>query len=309
MTALYPPASASTPTLVLVGARSNAGRAIARLWPADRLVAIHRDSADPRGIGVPDYLAVAEHALEPGCVVVNCVGTPHGTAGVLLRINRDVALAWAEAAQRRGAAGFVNLSSFSVYGRNECIGPATPAQPDGAYGASKLAADEGLAARETAAMPIARLRIPMLFGDGPDKLAQIVGLTTRLRMVPRLPHPIARAMLGYGALARAIAYLAAAPQGGVFHHADRQEFGYDLLAARIAAVRGVRVSRVPVSRIAERLAALAVPGLHARLLASSRVDPALLLDCPVSPDEGLIAALDALIAQGAYRAAGNTIAR
>lgn len=309
MTSFTPPALDKTPKLVLVGARSKAGRAITRLWPANRLVSVHRDRAGWDGIAVADYLAVAEQALEPGCVVVNCVGTPRGSTEELLRINRDVALSWADAARQRGAAGFINLSSLSVYGRAEYIDAATPTNPDGAYGASKLAADEALAAFDSAVMPIARLRIPMLFGDGPDKLSQIAGLTTWLRMVPRPSRLIARAMLGYGALARAVLHLATDPRGGVLHHADPCEFAYDLLAERIAAVQGRPVLRPAIPRIAEAIAAAALPGLHARLLASSRIDHTLLVDCPVPPEDGLVAALDSLVATGAYRVAGSKIAR
>lgn len=285
------------PVLVVVGARSRAGRAILRAWPGP-LIAVHRGADDGRGFAVADYATVPAGAIPAGSVVVNCVGTPNGDAAELDRINRLIPLAWARAARAAGSAGFVQLSSFAVYGRADEVGAATPERPTSDYGRAKLAADRDLLALMDDRFRIVVARIPMLFGnDGADKLGRLVGLLARLGIVPVTRPPIARAMLSYDALAAALIGLVDAPVRGVTLLADPTSFSYELVAERLLRARSLAVCRVTIPGFAAALFGRVAPGIHSRLLASSRVAPDEHFRFDMPPGASLVEEIDRLIAR------------
>ena len=281
-------------SIVLVGAASRAGKAIAEAIAHRGVIPVHR--GDGPGVVVRDYAEVPRGSIPEGSTVINCVGTPRGAWGELQRINVDVALSWARAAKLAGAAHFIQLSSFSVYGRAHWIERGTPETPASDYGHAKLAADNALVQLSSPTMPITALRIPMLFGDGADKLSQIVRLTAKSAIVPQTTEPMPRSMLSYQGLARAVAALVDDPRSGAVLFADPTPFDYDLLAERISAVTGRRVSRLRVGRLASAFARKFAPSIHARLLAPSFLAPAAALECDLPESVTLIPYLDRLIA-------------
>ncbi len=282
----HSPPPADIPPLVLIGAHSRAGRAILRAWPGEAVTAVHRGAGD--GVRVDDYAAVPPGAIPRDAFVVNCVGTPRGGEPDLLRLNRDVALRWAEAAVQGGARHFVQLSSFAVYGRAERIDAATPEAPVNLYGESKRAADRALA---DIGLPVTSLRIPMLFGDGPDKLTQLVAAVRKARVGPALKPPVARSMLSYTALASAVVELARHPVSGIVPVADPTPFTYELLADVLREETGRRPLPVPVPGLVRSLVRVAAAPLHARLLASSLLDPASAWRFPIAESASLTHAL------------------
>jgi UDP-glucose 4-epimerase len=277
------------PPLVLIGARSRAGRAILAAWPGKQVVAVHRGDGD--GVQVDDYAAVPPAVVPPDAFVVNCVGTPKGGEPELLRLNRDVALRWAQAAAQVGARHFVQLSSFAVYGWAERIDAGMPETPVNAYGRSKLAADRALA---DVGLPVTSLRIPMLFGDGPDKLTQLVAAVRKARVVPALKPPIKRSMLSYAALAAAVVELARHPVIGVVPVADPAAFTYERLADVLWEETGCRPLPLPIPGVISSLVRAAAAPLHARLLASSLLDPASAWRFPIPESASLTHALRCL---------------
>ena len=281
------------PTLVLIGSQSRAGRAITRIWPG-RIVAVHR--GDGPGLGLYDYAQVPEGAIPPGSVVVNCVGTPIGAGEELYRVNRDVAVRWGKAAKAAGATQFIQLSSFAVYGSVALIDAATPERPETAYGRSKLAADLDLRSCAAPGFGVTLVRIPMLFGDGPDKLTRLVDMVRMTRIVPRVVPPIERAMLGYDALASAIHALALKPVDGVVLVADPAAFSYELLRDRVHRVTARRLRSVPVPAAAAAIVRRIAPAAHARLLASSRLATEVAYRFTMPDGASLVAALDRIAA-------------
>lgn len=234
-------------------------------------------------------------AIPSGSIVINCVGTPAGSERSLLRLNRDVALRWAEAAAVAGATHFIQLSSFSVYGRAEQIGSGTPELPCTAYGRSKLAADRDLLALAQPNMSISIVRIPMLFGDGASKLAQLVRLTRIMRAVPKPNPPIERSMLSYDALAAAILKLARQPVNGIVHVADATVFTYERLSERMQCRTGRAPRRIRFPATVVDIVRRAAPSLHARLLASSRLDQSAAFAFDVPPNATLEREIDRLL--------------
>ena len=282
----HPPSPNGVPPLVLIGAQSRAGRAILAAWPGDRIVAVHRGVGG--GVRVEDYATVPPGAIPFDAFVINCVGTPKGSEAEMLHLNRDIALRWAEAAAKAGVRHFVQLSSFAVYGRAERIDAGTPEAPVNAYGRSKLAADRALAG---VGLSVTSLRIPMLFGDGPDTLTQLVAAVRKVRIVPALTPPVERSMLSYAGLASAVVELARHPVAGVVPVADPTPFTYELLASVLREASGHRPIAVPVPGPIRSLIRIAAAPLHARLLASSLLDPRSAWHFPITESASLTHAL------------------
>ena len=292
----FPGPGAKGPPLVIVGAHSTAGKAISRLWPDDRTLKVHRGSGS--GIAVEDYRTVPHGAIPRGAVVVNCVGTPRGTPAELRAVNREVAEIWAEAAMAAGAQHFIQLSSFSVYGRQSLIGQATQEAPVNAYGESKLAADRALETMCGDRLRLSIVRIPMLCSEGPDKLSHLVKFVATIRAVPKLQPPVRRAMLTYPALAEGVVQLIRAERGGTVLFADPTNFTYELLAERFAAAGLSRPRAVPVPRWASALTARFAAPIHARLLRSSEVEPGSAYPLTISPEARLETLIDRLVRDG-----------
>ncbi|WP_339345904.1 NAD-dependent epimerase/dehydratase family protein [uncultured Sphingomonas sp.] len=285
---------AQIPSLVVVGARSRAGRAILSAWPGPT-VAIHRGDRNASGVAVSDYTIALPDAIPRGSVVVNCVGSPRGDAATLAHVNHEVPIAWAHAARTAGAKHFIQLSSFAVYGRVDTIDCTTSERPDTHYGRSKLAADQELLELCGHAMlGLTIARIPMLFGGGSDKLSQIASLVRRTRTVPQVRPPISRAMLGYDALAAAIVTLAHTPVEGIVLLCDPTPFSYELMATRFEHAVGKPLHRLAIPRPATSLIRTLAPQLHARLLASSHVSHSARYVFPMPPGASLTEALDRL---------------
>lgn len=246
---------------------------------------------------VADYLSVPEGAILPGSVVVNCVGSPVGSEAELLRVNCETAKCWGQAALAAGASQFVQLSSFSVYGGAELIDASTPEQPQSAYGRSKLAADRALMDLDRNGLLVTLLRIPMLFGEGRDKLAQLIGVVLKAGLVPKLSKPIERSMLSYDALGAAVAHVARDPQRGVVNIADPTLFTYELLRDRVTAAAGRKVCRLWIPRLATSAVRLAAPQIHARLFASSKLERSAALAFDIPHGATLEATIDRMAAR------------
>jgi len=111
-------------------------------------------------------LAVLRTAARDCDYVVNCAVSFAGSAAE----NREVSVAGAEAVCRAagevGAAGLVQLSSFSVYGDTP-PGPlveSSPKSPNDAYGKSKLEAEELVRAHQRQGLPAVILQPTIVYG-------------------------------------------------------------------------------------------------------------------------------------------------
>ena len=256
---------------ILVGGASRAASAIAARLSAPVIRVVRSPARLPNEHLVEDFDRGPGTLQLAGATIVNCAGTPHGTAGELDRANRAVPLAWATAAVQQGAARFVQLSSFSVFGTAARIDDETAVGPTSDYGRSKLAAEKELAS----ILPSERLtilRVPILVGGGNDKLAQLVALARRTGIVPAAPWPTPRSMLSYDGLAATVIASIESGRDGAFCAADPQPFEAELLAARARAA-GLMMRLVRLPRPALALIRRFAPGVH-----SSLFQPSLLAD-------------------------------
>lgn len=287
-------AATSTDRVVIVGGGSRAGRALAARLSGCPVIPIVRHSE-----GLPGERIVAAYDGVPkdldlhGAAIVNCAGTPHGDAATLDAANRAVPLAWARRAASDGAARFVQISSFSVFGPAERIDTATPPAPTSDYGRSKLAAEAALAGVGLGDR-LTILRVPILIGGGSDKLAQLVGIARRTGMIPTAARPCPRSMLSYDGLAATIAGVIEKARGGVVHAADPEPYTPIMLrdAARAQGMRA-RIVRLPGPVAA--LVRMAAPGIHASLLAPNVLSADANIASGFLPFERLPEVLDRLL--------------
>lgn len=260
--------------LILVGGDSRAAAAIAARNAGRRIVSIARRDGPGERIATDDYRSVPGGVPFEDATIVNCVGTDRGDAATLEALNIAVPIAWAQAAAAGGARQFIQISSFSVYGRRTRIDHDSPLDPTSDYGRSRRDADAALA--KLPGIAISALRVPILVSlagaaGTPDKLAQLAGLAARAHLVPAPSRAVARAMISYDAMARAVALLEADPRPLAIA-ADPQPFTYDLLA-QVAREAGVSMARIPVPGVASALLARVAPGIADRLFASSVLAP------------------------------------
>ena len=284
--------------IVLLGSRSRAGAALKRAFSDRAVTGICRRTGGT-DLAVADYDEVPDGAIPSGAILINCLGRADGDAAALHRVNAELPLRWAAAARTAGGR-LIHLSSFSVYGEAPLIGADTPERPAGAYGASKLAGDRALLALAGEGFRVTVLRLPILIGDGDDKLARLLRLLRRTGFLPVPARPVRRSMLAYADLGAVVGKAIDDPPDGIVHAADPEPFSYALLREAMAeAGLKLRLPTAPDWLIgaARRLA----PGVGRRLYDASLLDPAANLARELALPVGLRRTLTAMLAAGAAR--------
>jgi nucleoside-diphosphate-sugar epimerase len=223
--------------------------------------------------------------------------------------NVEATGALARAARHAGVPRFVFLSSIRVFGLPPpaVIGPQTPAAPSEAYGASKLAAEEALAAlvpaqagvaTGTAPWSVTALRIPAVYGPGVKG-----GMLQLLRWIGRgWPLPLGavrapRSLLGVENLCAALIACAAQQPAGFSRYilADRETVSLseviDLLARGMG--RAARNLAVPPQWIGAACRALGKEAAWKRLAEACTIDSGAFNQAfgftpPVSAADGLL---------------------
>lgn len=165
------------------------------------------------------------------------------------RINCDLTLECADLARRAGAKQFIFLSSMIIYGsasragRRRMIDADTPPKPDGAYGQSKLDAENGLRAMECGDFRVAILRPPMVYGRGCR--GNYVMLQKWVGRIPFFPDfPGHRSVIYVENLAELIRRIIDRGDRGIFCPQDAQLASACMLAQEIAAARGAKLKPV-----------------------------------------------------------------
>jgi len=291
--------------VILIGGASRAARAIAGRIGDGACVPVVRGpggAADGAAVTVADYREVPAEMDLDGAVLVNCVGSPLGSEPELLALNRDVPVAWAQAGRERGARGFIQLSSFSIYAPGNPVDAASPLAPATAYGRSKLAAERELATLAKDGFAVDQIRVPILVGAGSDKLAQLVRFVKRTGIVPMPGKPVPRPMLSYSGLAAVVAGSIARPTTRIAVATDPEPFDYPLLR-QAALAAGHRAIPVPVPGFVQAAIRLGAPGVHRSMFEPMPVSPEINLAETAPPFERLRDVLERLFTgRGAVRA-------
>ncbi|MBK9775542.1 MAG: NAD-dependent epimerase/dehydratase family protein [bacterium] len=217
------------------------------------------------------------------------------------RVNTQGTAVLAAAAARAGVSRFVYLSSVKAIGgaspRGRPWTEATPCSPPDAYGSSKLAAEQALAALgETAGLSWCALRPPLVYGPGVRaNLDRLQRLILAGRWLPVGGVTNRRSLIFVGNLADLIVRVLERPDiTGAFVVRDGEDLSTPELARRLGAALGrpARLLPVPV-RVLETAARTAGRSrLVERLFGDLAVDDTLLRSRlewtpPFTVDEGL----------------------
>jgi UDP-glucose 4-epimerase len=270
--------------------------------PADLPAGV--ESAVIGDIANPSNMA---RALEDIDTVVHCAGVAHATEEipdeVYDRINRQATLELARAAQRAGVRRFIFLSSIRAQSGPVAEGLLSEAgtpRPTDAYGRSKLAAEQGLAALcGEEGMDHASLRPVLVYGPGvKGNMAALLGLARSPFPLPLGALTARRSILAVENLCAAIETVADAPGrlNRPFIVADPQPLTVGEMAASMRAGLGRAGMILPVPEAILRLGAKALGREEAisRLAGALSASPAALASLGWKPPVSTRAGLQAL---------------
>lgn len=258
-------------TILVAGGNGRLGRAVLTQLGATGVAGVRRPGV-AGSVRIDDDGHVDPAALAGVTSIVNCAGRVTGTAAEIHAANVAYPLQLARAARAAGVPCFVQVSSFSVYGRVEHIDADTPLAPEGDYGRSKITAEQGLAALASADFATVALRLPFMFSvNEPALMGRLVPLVRRLHLLPvRRGAPARRSMITYAGAAEALLIAARGTPSGasLAAAADPRPLALDAVARALRA-QGHRVATVPLPGAAIALTARLVPGIADRLFRSS----------------------------------------
>lgn len=223
-----------------------------------RAAAAFPDGVEVRAVGDLEDATAQARAVEGCDAVIHLAGRVRVLRSeraraddILLRANAGMTEGLAEAAARAGCRRFVLASSFSVYGSATADGVVlteeTPPAPATAYGRSKAAAEQRLAAvAARTGLSAISLRPPAVYGPGVAS-----SFTTLMKVVARgLPLPLVgvknrRSFVYVGNLADAFVVAAESEAAGVFLVTDSPPVSSAEMARAIAAALGVKARLLP----------------------------------------------------------------
>ncbi|MBA4781353.1 MAG: NAD-dependent epimerase/dehydratase family protein [Blastomonas sp.] len=201
--------------------------------------------------------------------VINCVGSSQGSYQQLRKINVDIPLGLVNAAIQADIKHFIQISSFSIFGRAEHIDRDTSLNARGAYGQSKLEAELSLRSLAHGCLKFTTLRLPMMYGIGLSKLDRLISVLSRLGFLVHLPDDLCRSVIHYDSAARVVQYIADVEVPGEVFAADPVPFSYHLLQTAFAQATGVKWPSIIIPQFASSAMRLFAPSLSASLFADS----------------------------------------
>lgn len=262
--------------ILVTGATGRLGKSVLATLGGRGVAGVRRRGSVANGVLVTSDGVVDPTALDGFRAIINCAGRVDGAPDEIEQANVVYPVALARAARAAGVHRFVQVSSFSVFGRTERIDAASPIAPASSYGRSKLSAERALAELNTADFTTAALRLPFMFSaEHPALLGDLVSAMLRVRVLPVLPaKPSRRSMITYAGAAGALIALASSPDilDGALAAADPRPLELATVARAIRARLGRRVAIVPVPAPAAAIVGRIAPGIADRLFRSSVLD-------------------------------------
>lgn len=191
---------------------------------------------------VTDYFHLPLELFNGRPYVVYFVGSSKGPMQHLFAVNTYGPEKLARQARNAGSAGFLYISSLSVYGGAESITSTTPLCPNTNYGISKLTGEKLIAALETDDFAVTVLRAPILYSRKYiTKLHIISRLIQLFRIFPIRQGGIQRSVLHTDNLAVCLQYIIENRLSGIHFSEDQLPFSYERLAEAIYLQRGRRI--------------------------------------------------------------------
>lgn len=178
--------------------------------------------------------------------VIHVAGIVHqqetdSNAALYDQVNRELAVKTAALAKTQGVKQFIFFSSMSVYGLNVGhITAQTAPAPNTAYGRSKWAAEQELAALNDDSFHVAVLRPPMIYGRGcRGNYPRLRALALKTPVFPKTGN--ARSMLFIDHLCIFVRGLVERGEGGLYFPQNREYVSTDALVGEIAKQNGHRL--------------------------------------------------------------------
>lgn len=265
-----------TTRILVTGGNGRLGQAVLAAL-GDRGVPGMRRDGGPDAVFIDSAGRIDARKLSGIEAIINCAGQVAGAQAEIDRANVCYPITLALAARAAGVKRFVQVSSFSVFGKTEWIDAGSTISPDSAYGRSKAAAERELRAMETDSFHVTSLRLPFMFSAAqPALLGLLISLMLRLRALPTPSSgPSRRSMITYAGAADALVALALTPDvpDGNLAAADPAPLELPAIARAIHKLLGKRILLLPVPDIAAALVRPVAPRIVDRLLRSSVLAP------------------------------------
>lgn len=175
--------------------------------------------------------------------IIHCAGIAHRMEPtpdeLYFSVNRDLTLELARAAKAAGVGQFIFLSTIKVYGVDAVSTPLTAdsvCEPDEPYGASKLAAEEGLQELEDDSFRVAIIRPPLIYGPGAKgNLQRLMELVCGNKPIPLGGIHNRRSMVFLDNLIHLIHCIRGTTASGIFLPSDRPVISTSQLVQQLIA--------------------------------------------------------------------------
>lgn len=190
------------------------------------------------------------------------------------RVNYQLPLHLAEAAEEGGAEHFVQMSTVAVYGSAGNITDSTTCAPESPYGRAKLKADEALLGNQRDDFAVSVVRPSMVYGGGaaPGNMMKLIRLCDLPVPLPFRGTDNARQFAYCGLVADTLEKIISGREEGVFLVADRQPVSTEKLVETIRSAlgRSAMLFRLPAPMrgFLKKLK----PALYQKLFGSLRID-------------------------------------
>lgn len=264
--------------ILVAGANGRLGSTVLRKLGTRGLAGVRRPRPGSHDVRIDSKGQIDPSQLEGVRAIINCAGVIAGPSDVIEQGNVTFPVNLATSARRHGVAVFVQVSSFSVYGRVERIDRETLIAPDSDYGHSKLCAEQQLHALMAPGFSVSALRVPFIFSaEHPSLLGSLVESISRLRMLPTAAgRPSRRSVITYDTAADLLIELAEASDPATsLCAADPADLDLVALARRLRTQLERRIAIVALPLVAVNAIEGLAPRLGNRLFRSSILDPAI----------------------------------
>lgn len=215
--------------------------------------------------------------FENADAIINCAGRNIGTPAEIDEANVAYPTALARAARAAGVPRFIQVSSFSVYGKAEEIDRDSALAPDSDYGRSKVVAEQTIAQLASDRFHPVSVRLPFCFSSNePAMLGRLIAMMLRLRVLPTPPAGSSRrSMITYVGAANALVALALSRElpDTLLAAADPEPLDLTALVGILRERFNRRITILPLPNALTACLRPVVPGIVDRLLRSSVLAP------------------------------------